>query len=238
MHYFINTQLLGIVNMQDSSEGYIAFVVSELSAKSPTGTGTLSPASPWLPSSIIQAQRRPPDYGAAGHRQYCGQGDLDPVRSPDQTGAQLWHTDSRGGAGHPQPPPQAADRARGRSLNDVGPYGKRGERGRGHTSCWPWPTKLTSTTGQSYMATLLCCWPWIRTSCTGTVITTKLSTSNIRRSPKRKCRRGIILVIKCSFVILHNLQHYANTFPDYKTSDKRIRVVICHNLLISISKRW
>ena len=30
MHYFINTQLLGIVNMQDSSEGYIVFVVSEL----------------------------------------------------------------------------------------------------------------------------------------------------------------------------------------------------------------
>ena len=39
----------------------------------------------------------------------------------------MWHTDSRGGAGHPQPPPQTADRARGRSLNDVGSYGKRSE---------------------------------------------------------------------------------------------------------------
>ena len=74
--------------------------------RSPTRTGTLSPASPRPPSSIIQAQRRPPDYGqwtgpgesAAGDRQYWGQGDLDPVRAPDQTGARLWHTDSRGGA--------------------------------------------------------------------------------------------------------------------------------------------
>ena len=29
-----------------------------------------------------------------------------------------------------------------------------------------------------------------------------------RRSPKRKCRRDAILVIKCSLVILLNLQHY------------------------------
>ena len=110
MHYFINTQLLWIVNMQDSSEGYIAFMVSELlphysqisnrdrDTIAIAQTAVLHHSSSEAASGLWPVNRawRECCWGSPVLRK--GWSRLDPVRAPDQTGARLWHTDSRGGA--------------------------------------------------------------------------------------------------------------------------------------------